>query len=399
MDSHSIGRKWRDLSGRSNWEGLLDPLDIDLRQYILHYGQLAQATYDAFNSEKLSMYGGNCRYAKRDFFSKVGLEHGNPFKYDVTEFLYATSKATASKQFALKLFSKDEWGMESNWIGYVAVATDEGKAALGRRDIVVAWRGTVQGSEWVQDLHIPLDPAPLIFRDARAELHNGFYSVYTSNNPGSHITETSARNQVLEEVRRLVEKYKNEEISISVTGHSLGAALATLTAVDIVAQGLNKPKDQPHRVCPVTAFLFASPRVGNSHFGKIFSEYKHLRALRIRNKKDQVPKLPIGLTVVGQELVIDTRKSKYLKEGVSAHNLEAYLHGVAGTQGKKGGFNLEVNRDIALLNKGMDALKDEYLVPVEWRVQENKGMVQQSDGTWKLMEENEEGFQSIHSSL
>ncbi|XP_027918175.1 phospholipase A1-IIgamma-like [Vigna unguiculata] len=398
MDSQSIGRKWRDLSGRSFWEGLLEPLDIDLRHYILHYGQLAQATYDAFNSEKLSVYAGNCRYSKRDFFSRVGLEHGNPFKYEVTEFLYATSKATASRQFVLNWFSKDEWSMESNWIGYVAVATDEGKAALGRRDIVVAWRGTVQGSEWVQNLDFPSDPAPLIFPDARAEVHTGFYSLYTSNNPASPITQTSVRNQVLEEVGRLVEKYKDEEISISVTGHSLGGALATLTAVDIIGQGLNIRKEQPHRICPVTAFLFASPRVGNSHFGKIFSKYKHLRALRIRNKKDQVPKLPIGLTVVGEELVIDTRKSKYLKDGVSAHNLEVYLHGVAGTQGKKGGFNLEVNRDISLLNKNIDALKDEYLVPVEWRVHENKGMVQQSDGTWKLIDHNEDVIPSLHAS-
>lgn len=108
MDSHSIGRKWRDLSGRNNWEGLLDPLDIDLRHYILHYGQLSQATYDVFNSEKLSKYAGNCRYSKRYFFSKVGLEHGNPFSYDVTEFLYATSKASASKQFVLNCLSMDE---------------------------------------------------------------------------------------------------------------------------------------------------------------------------------------------------------------------------------------------------------------------------------------------------
>ncbi|BAT75010.1 hypothetical protein LR48_Vigan01g143300 [Vigna angularis] len=396
----SIGRKWRDLSGRNNWQGLLDPLDIDLRHYILHYGQLAQATYDAFNSEKLSEYAGNCRYSKRDFFSKVGLEHGNPFKYDVTEFLYATSKASGSTEFILNCLSMDEWIVESNWIGYVAVATDKGKAALGRRDIVVALRGIVQASEWVQNLQFPSDPATLIFPNAhRAEVHGGFYSLYTSNNPGSRRTKTSIRDQVLKEVRRLVEKYKNEEISISVTGHSLGAALATLTAVDIIGQGLNKRKEQPQRVCPVTAFLFATPRVGNSLFGKIFSKYKHLRALRIRNKKDQVPKLPIGLTVVGEELVIDTRKSKFLKNGVSAHNLEAYLHGVAGTQGKKGGFNLEVNRDIALLNKNLDALKNEYRVPVEWRVHENKGMVQQSDGTWKLIDHNEDVSPSLRARL
>ncbi|KAK4286237.1 hypothetical protein QN277_002822 [Acacia crassicarpa] len=138
----SIGTKWRELSGEYYWKDLLEPLDIDLRKYIIHYGEMAQATYDAFISDKTSQYAGTSRYGKTDFFSKLGLDNGNPFKCEVTKFLYATL------EIGFPVFGDVE---ESDWRGYVAVATDGGKAVLGRRDIVIAWRGTDQIIEWIKD--------------------------------------------------------------------------------------------------------------------------------------------------------------------------------------------------------------------------------------------------------
>ncbi|KAK8933311.1 Phospholipase A1-II 1 [Platanthera zijinensis] len=399
-----MAKQWCELNGENNWEGLLDPLDPDLRRHVINYGELSQAVYDAFNDDKLSRFTGAPRYGRRDFFHKVFLTAGRPYEYRVTKFLYATSGLELPEGIILKSLTKNWKMQESSWLGYVAVSTEKGTAAAGRRDVLIAWRGTVRPLEWVNDIDFKLVPADEIVGSGSsngggggggaggygAKVHEGWMSVYTSKGPAnSTFSKTSAREQVLKEVRRLIDLHQDEEVSITLTGHSLGAAVATLTALDIVAHDLNKPTCRKDRAAPVTAIVFASPRVGDAAFKKSFEGLApELRLLRVTNAPDLVPKYPLlGYADIGVELAVNAQESEFLKSpGGPAgwHSLEAYMHGVAGTQGSKGGFKMEVDRDIALLNKYMDAVKDEFLVPVSWWVVENKGMVQGAEGHWRL---------------
>jgi hypothetical protein len=194
----------------------------------------------------------------------------------------------------------------------------------------------------------------------------------------------------LAEIKRLLNTYKGEKCSITLTGHSLGAALSTLTAIDIVTNGINV-RSPSNDTVPVTAVVFGSPRVGDDQFRKAFESATSgggVRLLRVRNAPDLVPTiLPSAFYKdVGVELLLDTRKSPYLRNpgvGPAAwHNLECYLHGVAGTQGAgdAAGFGMAVDRDPALVNKEVDALKDEFPVPAAWWGERNKGMVRTRGG-------------------
>jgi len=179
----SIAERWEILSGKNNWEGLLDPLDYDLRRYLIHYGQMCQAICDSFNDEKASKYRGTSRYSKNNLFTRVGL-HKN--KYEITKYVYGASDVSDNRK-------------ESNWIGFVAVATDEGKVELGRRDILIAWRGTITVSEWNDDFESSLVQPTEIFGENADNIlvHKGFYSIYTCLNEASNFNRTtSARDQV-----------------------------------------------------------------------------------------------------------------------------------------------------------------------------------------------------------
>ncbi|VVA28773.1 PREDICTED: phospholipase [Prunus dulcis] len=402
---------WKEIQGLDNWEGLLDPtLNSHLRQEIIRYGEFAQACYDSFDFDPHSKYCGTCKYQGAHFFENLDMADRG---YQISRYLYATSNINLPNFFQKSKLGS-VWSRHANWMGFVAVATDPDQIKrLGRRDIVIAWRGTVTYLEWIYDLKDILHPAQ--FRnDPSIKIESGFYDLYTKKEDECRFCSFSAREQLLAEVKRLRELYQGEEISITITGHSLGAALAILSAYDIAEMGLNIVVHDGHHELestkiPITVYSFSGPRVGNLRFKERCDELG-VKVLRVVNVHDKVPRVPGIITNekfrfqkyiedtiafpwsyahVGVELELDHNQSPFLKptnDFGCAHNLEAHLHLVDGYHGKGQKFCLVTKRDIALVNKSCDFLRAEYGVPPHWRQDENKGMVRSKDGRWVLPE-------------
>lgn len=186
-----------------------------------------------------------------------------------------------------------------------------------------------------------LEPARFDPAEARRDVkvESGFLSVYTSDNATCRFTCRSCRNQLLSEVTQLINKYKNEEISITLAGHSMGRYLALL-GCDLAELGLNRDGDD--NTVPITVYSFAGPRVGNTGFKNRCDELG-VKVLRVVNVNDPITKL-LGIflnehsrvlvgrlelpwscacyTHVGVDLALDFFKAR---DTACVHDLEAYL--------------------------------------------------------------------------
>ena len=429
-----IGDRWREYHGCDEWQGFLEPLDPALREEIMKYGDLAQLSYDAFNADTK-----RCIYEEADLFqlNPKLLARG----YKVTKYIYEMPEVHLIPEWLQKWRQQqqqqqqqeEEEVQEGVWVGFIAVMEDEEEIRrIGRRDVVVAWRGTVTKEEWLEDmdgaLMVPDQNGTAVDSNFHPNdvsdhvgIERGFWTLYASG-------ENSAREQVTEEIRRIISVYGSDplyELSITITGHSLGAALALVSAYDVASLGLNSS-------VPISVISFAGPRVGNAAFKRKLHDELKVNVLRVVNARDVVPKVPGSLLAltdddydehvgggeptwyemldillhaahpsyihVGVALHLDNSHSPFLKPSATlgdAHNLEVYLHLLDGYRSTDEPFvgprtiNYQhvsghvtnpnslsnrllqlyvdfLNRNVALVNKSSSLLHDDLQIPPNW---------------------------------
>ncbi|MEN9868033.1 MAG: hypothetical protein RL748_3623 [Pseudomonadota bacterium] len=141
--------------------------------------------------------------------------------------------------------------------GYLAEGVNTRKGEL-----LIGIRGTVHALDWVTDLAQALRRGP-----SGHPVHGGFLRTFESFEP------------VIGEYLR----HAGSLSTVHVVGHSLGGALATLTADYLQLRGMN-----------VKLYSFGSPRVGTNTFSQYLTQkLKAENVFRVSNQSDPVTMVPI----------------------------------------------------------------------------------------------------------
>jgi hypothetical protein len=174
----------------------------------------------------------------------------SPDTYLTREFVGPTKGFVATKEI---------YDKKSDTTGYIGYLPSD-------KHIYVLFRGSSSIQNWISDLDA-IKTDYTTFPECKCKVHKGFFDA-----------EQQVASFVVDEVRRL--KGELSGYSVTVAGHSLGAALSHLMAMDIKKAGID---------CDV--INFGMPRVGTPEYSA-FAASKVPSTTRYTHHQDQVPHLP-----------------------------------------------------------------------------------------------------------
>lgn len=135
---------------------------------------------------------------------------------------------------------------------------------------LILFRGTQRVEEWIDNLiALQQDYQVSDAKQPYGKTHAGFADAYQ---------------QIFDPIPPDIAKQLNPAVPCYISGHSLGAALATLAAIDIA---LKVPEIRPK----LQLYTYASPRVGDAVFAKAHSDLIP-NSYRVVNLGDVVPLVP-----------------------------------------------------------------------------------------------------------
>jgi triacylglycerol lipase len=197
---------------------------------------------------------------------------------------------------------------QKEFIGFVAQSLKD------PHRLAVVLHGTEGVMDYIDDFEFLMNDFTLVPNGGRTEY--GFTRFYESF---SFVDPLSGVSQNLEDYLEEL----NQMTSFTVTGASLGGALATLHSLVLASRNI-----------PVEAYLFASPMVGDPKFVNTYNSLVP-KSYRIVNKPDIVPQLPghsLGYEHVNTLFEINSLDFPEIKRSIRCfHSINVYVYTLGGT--------------------------------------------------------------------
>lgn len=134
------------------------------------------------------------------------------------------------------------------------------------KKIYIAYRGTSSYYNWMNDLEVRL-VSYKTYPECQCKIHNGFYK-----------SALNIKNQTLDSLIELKKEYPAYEIIV--TGHSYGAAVSQIVAMELIKEGIK-----------LEVYNYGQPRIGDKKYAS-FVNNKLIQYWRFTHNKDIVPHLP-----------------------------------------------------------------------------------------------------------
>ncbi len=235
-------QQYKTGTSNSSYDGSLELLP----DYDLDFANYTQIASFKIKEEQVENYF----RLNEDWATPEGMNYTDRIIYDIEGTVRKIVQRIVQRQHEADLF-----------IGYILTS---------KTNNIIAFRGTQTQAEWVQNLRaVQQEYRDLITGKSYGLVHRGFMD----------IVRQKIGNSLLEVVQQL-----DPTIPCYITGHSLGSAIATLTALEIA---LNVPQMREQ----IQLYTYAAPRVGNSDFAQVHNSLIP-NSYRIVNQGDFVPLIP-----------------------------------------------------------------------------------------------------------
>jgi predicted lipase len=215
---------------------------IDLMTAI-RLGQLLNTTYDTAPSDVTNQAGQKITAGGTDY-TVVTTIYANDLSTDI-------NPSRGDDEVSIGLICQDQTG-----------------------GVAIAIRGTEGTLEWIQDAEFLALPCPFLTGAGHTE--DGFTAMYECLRTGVASNSPTVVNALA------TLTFPRPVSSVTICGHSLGGALATLLALDVAANTVFKDP---------AAYTFGSPRTVDSLFASTYDQVVKT-SYRIVNRLDIVPTLP-----------------------------------------------------------------------------------------------------------